>query len=466
MAGMQQKVVRGPVTLEEIHSSGRSIAVYENKKVYLDFGMPGETVTFALERRKQGFRAGQVIELHSPSAHRADPFCIHSRQCGGCPWQHIDYPYQLELKHMILCNALAKYGIDTPAVPPVIPSPDIHYYRNRLEYSFALSSPKEKQTPEKGSGSVLGFHRYGEPGKITDIRECFLQSEPSRAICEFVKSYALEQGFSFYDHEHKTGFLRSLSIRIARPGQTMVVIGFAHDQSVEREKLLNRLLQEFPSIVSLCWTIHLSHAHSQLQGEIIPFGGTKPYLHMMLAGNMFRVHAASFFQPNLRQSEQILLTARDWADLQGSEKIFDLYTGVGAIALTLASQAGHVTGIEGSPLAVEDARENAEFNRIGNAEFLAGDILKTFNSHFMQEHGRPDLIVLDPPRPGTLIEIKKAINASGAGKVIYLSCNPVSLAFDLKQLTEVYKVTRIQPFDMLPHTHHLETLVMLGPKQP
>jgi 23S rRNA (uracil1939-C5)-methyltransferase len=465
MADIQQKMIRGPVMLEGIHSSGRCVAYYENKYVYFDFGIPGETVTFAMDRRKQGFRAGQVIEVINPSPQRIDPFCIHYWQCGGCPWQHISYPFQLELKHRILTNALTKYEIDAPEIPSVIPSPEIHYFRHRLEYTFATSGLKEARADEKGSsGAALGFHRYGEPGKIVDIRECYLQSEPSRAICEFVKSFSLEQGFDFYNHEQKTGFLRSLSIRITRSGEALVVVGFSEDRPLQREILLKRLQEEFPAIVSLCWTIHLSHAHSQLQGEIIPFGGTKPYLNMMLAGNLFRVHASSFFQPNTRQAERIFLTARDWVNLSGHEKVYDLYSGVGTIALFLASYARSVIAIEGFPLAVEDARENAQQNGINNVEFLTGDILQTFKPSFLSDHGKPDLIVLDPPRSGTLIEIKKTINSSGAEKVLYLSCNPVSLAFDLKQLSEMYKVTRIQPFDMLPHTPHLETLVLLQRK--
>lgn len=462
MADVQQKTIRGPVPLIEIHSSGRSIARYENKNVFLDHGIPGETVTFSMERKKQGFRSGQVIEHITASPYRVDPFCSHYLHCGGCPWQHITYPHQLELKRRILYNALSKYEVSAPEIPPVLPSPEIHYFRHRLEYTFASSMPYQTKSPDKGpAASSLGFHRYGEPGKIVDIRECFLQSEPSRAICEFVKSFALEQGLDFYDHEQKTGLLRSLSIRTNRSGEALVLIGFSENRLVEREILLKRLLKEFPSIVSLCWTIHLSHAHSQLQGNIIPFGGTRPYLYMMLAGNRFRVHASSFFQPNARQAEKIFLTARDWVNLSGNEKVYDLYTGVGTFAILLASKAGHVTGIEGSSLAIEDAKENALENGIRNTEFLTGDILETFKPEFLSKHGKPKLIVLDPPRSGTLIEIKKTINASGAEKVLYLSCNPVSLAFDLKQLTQVYRITHIQPFDMLPHTHHLETLVML-----
>ncbi len=462
MSDLQIKSIRGPVKLEEIHSSGRCIANSDSKHIYLDFGIPGEEITYTLERRKQGFRSGKVVEVITPSPHRVDPFCIHYGQCGGCSWQHIDYPYQLALKHRILCNALTKYEILTPVVPPVIPSTEIHYFRHRMEYTFAASSYKGTSSDDdKISGSALGFHRYGEPNQIIDIRECYLQQQPSRSICEFVKSFALEQNLDFYNHEQKTGFLRSLSIRISRSGETMVVIGFTEDRPMERENLLKKLLQEFSTIVSLCWTIHLSHAHSQLQGEIIPFGDTEPYLYKVMGGNRFRVHAASFFQPNVKQAENIFNMVHNWANLSGTEKVYDLYTGIGTIALFLAPGAKHITGIEASPVAIEDARENAKMNGIENGEFLIGDILETFKPEFLLKHGKPAVIVLDPPRSGTLIEIKKTINASGAEKVLYLSCNPVSLAFDLKQLTEVYKVTRIQPFDMLPHTQHLETLVML-----
>jgi 23S rRNA (uracil1939-C5)-methyltransferase len=462
MAVIQQKTIRGPVKLEEIHSSGRCIASQEGKSVYIDFGIPGEEVTYMLHRRRQGFRSGEVVEVVTPSRHRVEPFCMHNQQCGGCPWQHMDYKIQLRLKHNILCNALTKYGIETPEVPPVISSPEIHYYRHRVEYTFSASSAEENNHSDLAQYiPALGFHHYDEPGQIVDIRECYLQQQPSRSICEFVKSYAIEQGLEFYNHENKTGFLRSMSIRTNRSGQVMVVIGFTHDNPPLRNNLLKKIMLEFPAIVSLCWTIHLSHSHSQLQGEIIPFGNTEPYLYKMLGGNRFRIHASSFFQPNAWQAEKIFATARDWSALSGTGEVYDLYTGVGTLAIFLAPGARHVTGIEGSAMAIEDARENALMNGVANAEFMTGDILETFTPDFLKNHPAPEMIVLDPPRSGTLIEIKKTINQSGADKVMYLSCNPVSLAYDLKMLTEAYQVTRIQPFDMLPHTHHLETLVLL-----
>jgi 23S rRNA (uracil1939-C5)-methyltransferase len=431
---------------------------YGNKNVYLEGGIPGETVSFTLDRRKQGFYRGRIEGLIYPSPHRNLPFCMHYESCGGCSWQHIQYPHQLELKHRILCHALEKYNIKTPPVPPVIPSPETRYFRHRMEYTFTSSAFFDLSASFVRK-PALGFHVNGEPGKVLAIQECYLQAEPSREICKFTMDTALELGMEFYNHEKKTGFLRSLSVRINQVGEAMVLLGLADDRALETNELLDRLKLAFPNIISLNYTLHLSPAHSQLQGKIIPFGGTHPFLNESWCGLQFRIHATSFFQPNVKQAEQIFLTARKWA--RGHHRIYDLYTGVGAIALVLAHDAGQVIGIEGSADAIDDASENASQNGIKNVQFLAGDILETFKPSFLQAHGKPDLIVLDPPRSGTLIEIKKTINTSGAKNVLYLSCNPVSLAFDLKQLTEAYQVIQIQPFDMLPHTHHIETLVFL-----
>ena len=455
----EQRQIAGPVYLNGIHSSGRCAGKSGTKNVYLEHGIPGETVNYMPGKRRQGFRGGKVHAVITPSPFRRIPYCRHFRECGGCPWQHMEYAHQLELKRMILLNALEKYGINTPMVPPVIPSPETLYFRNRMEYTFSSSAYEAK--PIQVPLPALGFHLNGEPGKVIDIGECYLQKEPSRSLCEFVKTSAPGMGLEFYDHINKTGFLRSLSIRMNKPGEVLVVIGFSEDRPAGRDRLLTSMLQQFPQIVSLSSTVHLSPRHSQLQGELIPFGGTLPYLYEDVAGFRYRMHASSFFQPNVAQAENIFLAARECLELTGRERIYDLYTGVGAIALVLAPSALEVTGIEGSAVAIEDARENAALNGIENTRFLTGDILQTFTPRFLEENGTAEVIVLDPPRSGTLIEIKKTINMSGAEKVLYLSCNPVSLAFDLKQLTEVYRVTKIQPFDMLPHTQHLETMVLL-----
>ncbi len=454
----QQKSIREPVLLEGIHSSGRCMARYGSKNVYFEGGIPGETVSFTLERRKHGFYSGKIEEVIVSSPYRALPFCRHYKACGGCPWQHIHYSYQLEFKHMILRNALDKYGIDTPPVPQVIPSPETTGYRHRVEYTFSSNAYDEDEGRYSGQPG-LGFHMNGEPSRVIAIRECSLQVEPSRAICAFTDKFARESGMEYYDHEKKSGFLRSLSVRINREGEVLVLVGLAEDREPQRNDLLSRIREEFPGISSLNYTVHESPRHGQLQGPIIPDKDSLPYLYEKVGGLTFRIHASAFFQPNIAQTEKILYMAREWAG--DCDRIYDLYTGVGVIALILSQGAGEVIGIEGSSSAISDALENARLNGIKNARFLTGDILETFKPQFLEAYGKPGLIVLDPPRSGTLIEIKKTINASGARKVLYLSCNPVSLAFDLKQLTEAYRVVRIQPFDMLPHTYQTETLVLL-----
>ncbi len=313
----QHKMIRGPLTLAGIHSSGRSMGLAGNKNVYLDCGIPGEPVTYTLERRKHGFLSGKTENILEPSPFRTIPFCEHYSTCGGCAWQHIGYSHQLELKLQILKNALDKYGITYPSLPPVIASPQTVYYRHRMEYSFSSSAFRENH----GNGPRqpgLGFHPAGEPGKVNAIRTCHLQSDPCRDICNFIEKIALEEGMDFYDHETKSGFLRSLSLRINSNGEVLIVLGITRDDPDQVKVLLPRVREAFPQIVSLNYTIHLSTDHSQLQGEIISFGGTAPFLFETIAGIRFRIHAASFFQPNVRQAENIFVMARNWAGLNGS----------------------------------------------------------------------------------------------------------------------------------------------------
>lgn len=432
----------------QIHSSGKVVAEIGGKNYYITGGIPGEEILFVSGKRKMGFRTGEITEIVEASPFRTEPYCRHHDVCNGCNWQHIDYPHQLELKRRILLQALEKYGIEVPPIPAIIPSPSVTRYRHRTEYAFAAHN------------NAFGFHK-GEAGEVNDITDCQLQPEPSGSICRFVREYIRTEKPGLYDHELKTGFLRSFSVRISSKGEIMVVIGFGEDDPLKRISFLHSLQSNFPSITSLNWTIHESPRHSQLQGTIHSFENSIPYIFEKSGELDFRVNATSFYQPNAAQASAIFSKVREWADLKGNELVYDLYTGVGTIALYLARSVKKVIGIEGSAQAIDDAAENARINGIDNAEFLTGDILETFRKELLQKHGNPDIIVLDPPRSGTLIEIKKTINGSGADKVIYLSCNPVSLAFDLKQLTEVYKVTKIQPFDMLPHTHHLETLVLM-----
>jgi len=443
--------------LLSVHSSGRSIGQKGNKNIYIDFGIPGETVICNPLRRNAGFRLSSVKEVVNPSPFRTREFCPHFTQCGGCNWQHIDYEYQLQLKRQILLQALEKYQINTPPVPPVMAAPDPLHYRFRMEYAF-------HGLPGPSASGITGFHHFFRPKEVIAIEECQLQPPRALEIVRFVSSLARDACISFYHQPSHSGTLRSMGIRINTSGEIQLVIGLNEPTPHLQKEVLQPMLSAFRDIVSLCHTVHISPKHSQLQGNVIPAAGSSPFLFESLSGIRFRVHASSFFQPNARQAEVIFNAAREWISPLGVGTVYDLYTGVGTLALFLSTVSNRVTGIEGSPTAVADASENALLNGASHVQFLTGDILGTFNPGFLSCHGKPDLIVLDPPRSGTLIEIKKTINSSGAGFVLYLSCNPVSLAFDLKQLGEQYHVVQIQPFDMLPHTHHLETLVLLQRK--
>jgi 23S rRNA (uracil1939-C5)-methyltransferase len=458
---MRSRKLLEPILLDGIHSTGKSIASHKGKKYYIEYGIPGETVKVELDTRKKGFYGGSVSEIIQPSDNRIIPFCKHFGQCGGCNWQHIDYNLQLKLKREILMNAFQKYSIISPEIPAVIPSPETQFFRHRVEYSFVADGWTEQQHSNEGSIPVMGFHLAGAPNQVINIDECNLQSEPSREICDAIRTFVLKNKIPFYDHQENSGFLRSLSIRIALSGDIMLILGLVKEDTRLLDALTTFIKSQFPQIISLCYTIHTSEKHSQLQGIIIPLDDSGGFIYEHLNGFSLRIYANSFFQPNGLQASNIYKLIREWAGLTGRERVIDLYTGIGIIALFLASSAKEVLGIEGSSSSIEDARENARLNGIKNVEFMVGDILQTFNLNFLSQYGKPDLIVLDPPRSGTLIEIKKTILASGAEKILYLSCNPVSLAFDLKQLCEGYKIARIQPFDMLPHTSHLETLVLL-----
>jgi 23S rRNA (uracil1939-C5)-methyltransferase len=458
---MRSRTIDEPILLGDIHSSGKSIANYNAKNIYIEYGIPGELVRVVLDTSKKGYYGGKVSEILNTSENRTKPFCKHFGLCGGCTWQHIDYSFQLKLKRKILENALHKYSISAPQIPEVMPSPEISHFRHRMEYSFSADGWTEQHHSNTSNTPVMGFHLTDSSNQVFNVDECYLQADPSREVSESIKVFASRNNIPFYNHRDNSGFLRSLSIRTTLSSDIMLILGVAYENHILLENLITYIKNQFPFINSLSYTIHASEKHSQLQGKINPCDNSTGFIYEHLNGFIFRIFATSFFQPNALQAGNIFKFAREWAGLTGRERVIDLYSGIGAIALILAPFSKDVLGIEGSEASVEDAKENARLNGIKNADFIVGDILETFNLNFLGRYGKPDLIVLDPPRSGTLIEIKKTILASGADKLLYLSCNPVSLAFDLRQLCERYKVSRVQPFDMLPHTSHLETLVLL-----
>jgi 23S rRNA (uracil1939-C5)-methyltransferase len=429
------------IKLYDIHSSGRAIGSTGISRIYVDGGMPGETVDLETDRRQRGFRYGKITNIIEQSPQRTKPFCKHCGICGGCLWQHYSYEAQLHWKREILFNALRKYEITTPELPAVLPSPLLQAYRNKSEYAFAAPNS-------------LGFHEIERRDMVCNIEACFLQPEIVQQTVIVIKNAAKEQGLPFYDYFTRQGLLRSLQLRTTTTGQLLVWLVCAIDDC-SIIPFLQHLQQLLPKVNAWFYSID--------RGEPVLVAGEQ-YLTERSADLVFRYSASAFYQPNPLQAENICRQVRAYAALEGRELVYDLYTGIGTLACHIARDARVVIGVEGNASAIADAQYNATANNLTNTRFLVGDILHTFKDDFIAAHGRPDVVILDPPRSGTLIEIKKTILRAAPQKIVYVSCNPVSLAFDLKQLCESYRVTAIQPFDMFPHTHHIETVVLLERK--
>lgn len=445
--------------LSAIHSAGKAVGLHEGKNIFVPFGIPGDVVDVELNRRQRGFYAATIQQITHPAASRVTPFCKHHGVCGGCNWQHINYEHQLLLKRQILQTALRKYSISTPEIPEVIPSPKNVYFRNKVEYAFASGGYRNIED-SFSSGPCLGYHPIDGRSKVIDIEECWLQQPPSRRICEIAARTGIEQNLSFYDYETRSGFLRNLIIRTTTQDEILVVLGITEDNQELVIPYLTALKHALPEISSLLYTVLSSPEKGFMDGTVHVFHGPG-YLSETLGDFVFRVSPKAFFQPNPYQALHIYNKVLEYAAPTGNELVYDLYTGAGTIASYLAPHTGNVIGIEGSAEAINDATINASLNHLKNTKFIQGDVLETFKPDFVATYGKPDIIVLDPPRSGTLIEIKKTIVGSVPDKIIYVSCNPVSLAFDLTMLTNGYRVTQIQPYDMFPHTHHVETVVSL-----
>lgn len=441
--------------LTGVHSAGRSYGRLGARTVYVDFAIPSELVDIKIPKRQKGYSVGMLEQVIEASSNRVMPVCKHFGVCGGCNWQHISYSHQLELKRQILFDALTKYEIQTPEIPLSIASPQQQLYRNKLEYAFSVS--RDEENTEQ---NILGFHPFDRFDNVIQIDECYLQPEPSHKIAKVARELAVEMDLSFHNLQDGSGVIRSLAIRTSNVGEVMVIVGFTPNSLELREAYLSRLHKKLPEITTLCFCQLDSFKSSYATSNIEVFAG-ESYIHERMDNLTFRLSPKAFFQPNREQAKNIYRTIADVADFKPNDLVFDLYTGLGSIACFIASKVGKVIGVEGTPEAIDDANHNAKINGISNTEFIVGDILETFKPVFIEQHGKPDVVILDPPRSGTLIEIKRNIVESNPRKIIYLSCNPVSLAFDLKMLTNGYHVSYIQPFDMFPHTHHVETLVVL-----
>lgn len=454
--------------MEDYAAEGRSLARVDGKVIFIERVVPGDVVDVKIYKNKKDWAEGWPLNFHSFSKDRVNPFCSHFGICGGCQWQMLPYEKQLLYKQRQVMDNLQRIGkISLPEPLSIIGADDTMYYRNKLEYTFGnrrFLLPEElKDSNISPDENVAGFHAPGIFDKVVDIDTCYLQAEPNNAIRKAVKKFALDNGMEFYDIRGHHGFLRTMQLRICTTGEVMVNIVFGKEDDANQKKLLDHLLNQFPSITTLLYTINPKMNDSINDLEPVIYYGNG-YVTEKLENFSFRIGPKSFFQTNTRQAEKLYRVVRDFAALSGKETVYDLYCGTGSIGIFLSPGARKIIGVDLIEAAIEDARQNAVLNRLNNTDFYAGDVIDICNDEFFNLHGTPDVIITDPPRAGMHERLVKKILEVAAPVVIYVSCNPATQGRDLNLLGEKYEVTKIQPVDMFPHTHHIENVVQLKAK--
>lgn len=451
------------VQVIDIAEEGKGVAKRDELVLFIERAVPGDVVDVELFRKKKNFAEGRLVALKERSNHRAEPFCVHFGVCGGCKWQHMEYGAQLSFKQKYVENALKRLGkVDTASMEPILASAETQYYRNKLEFTFSnkrwLTTVDEEVAPD--DLNALGFHVPGRFDKILDIGHCFLQQDPSNSIRNAVRSVALTEGVSFYDLRAHEGALRNLIIRTSSTGEVMVIVVFAYPEEGQIETLMNQLSHRFPTLTSLLYVVNQKRNDTIFDQEVHLFRG-RDFIYEEMEGLRFKIGAKSFYQTNAAQAYELYKITRDFAGLKGDELVYDLYTGVGTIANFVARMAREVVGVEYVPTAIADAKVNSQINGIHNTKFYAGDMKDVLTAAFIAEHGRPDVIITDPPRAGMHPDVVNRILEIEAEKIVYVSCNVATQARDLVSLQEKYRVERIKPVDMFPHTQHVENVVLL-----
>jgi 23S rRNA (uracil1939-C5)-methyltransferase len=453
------------VKITDIGAEGNAIARVDNLVVFVPMLIPGDVVDIRVVRKRKKFLEGRVIRFHEYSSDRIEPRCSHFGICGGCKWQHLPYEKQLQYKEKQVRDNLTRIGkIELPPVNQIIGSSEQFMYRNKLEFTFSdkrwLTTEEVNSDTVIGKENAVGFHIPGLFDKVLDISECHLQPDPSNSIRNKVREYALENKLEFFDLKEQKGLLRNLLVRNTLSGDVMVIVVFFHEDVSKREGLLDFLSAEFPQITSLMYVIN-QKKNDSLNDQIPVLYRGNDHLVEEMEGLSFRIGPKSFYQTNTRQALQLYTITREFAGLTGTETVYDLYTGTGTIACFLAAKAGKVIGIEYIDEAVRDAVINSEINKIKNTSFFSGDMKDILSEDFIINNGRPDVIITDPPRAGMHEDVVRMIDKASPDRIVYVSCNPSTQARDIQLLAENYIVTRVQPVDMFPHTHHVENVVLL-----
>ncbi len=451
------------VAIADAGAEGKSVAKVNDLVVFVQNAVPGDVADLQLTLKKKNYAEARATKFHQFSEKRTDAICSHFGICGGCKWQNMQYEWQLFYKQKQVNDHLTRIGkIALPTISKILPSTQTEFYRNKLEFTFSnkkwLTDMNQNDVQE--SMNALGFHIPQRYDKILDIEKCYLQANPSNAIRNFIREYSEENKLSFFDIKSQEGFLRTLIIRSSSTGELMVLLSFFYEDVELRTGLLANLQQKFPEISSLLYTIN-SKGNDTLQDLTIHCFYGKPFISEKMEELTFRIGPKSFYQTNSQQAYELYKIARDFAALSAHDTVYDLYTGTGTIANFIAKQVKKVIGIEYVPEAIEDAKVNSAINQLTNTSFFAGDMSKVFTDKFIEENGKPDVVITDPPRAGMSADVIEKLLQIEAKKIVYVSCNVATQARDLALLDVKYNVTKVQPVDMFPHTHHVENVVLL-----
>ena len=447
-------------------AKGKTVAkAPDGKVIFIPNAVPGDVVDVQTFKKRKAYYEGKATVFHKFSNKRTEPVCEHFGTCGGCKWQDMAYEHQLFYKQKEVTNNLTRIGhIELPEVTPILGSKKRYFYRNKMEFSFSdsrwLTLDEIKSDQDLGDKNGLGFHIPGMWDKILDVKKCHLQGDPSNAIRNSIKQFAIDNNLEFFNTRNQTGFLRTLMIRTASTGDVMVLIQFFKEDLTKRELLLNFIAETFSEITSLLYVINGKANDTIYDQKIICYKGSD-HIFEEMEGLKFKINAKSFYQTNSDQAFELYKIARDFADLTGDELVYDLYTGTGTIAQFVAKKAKKVVGVEAVSDAIIAAKENAQLNNINNVEFFVGDMKHVFNDDFINKHGQPDVIITDPPRDGMHKDVVQQILNISPKRVVYVSCNSATQARDLALMNSDYKVIKTQAVDMFPQTFHVENVVLL-----
>lgn len=456
------------ILITDVAAEGKAIAKVDNLVIFVPYVVPGDVVDLQIKRKKHSYAEAEAIAIKKYSELRAKPFCKHFGVCGGCKWQCLPYEEQLRFKQKQVWDNLTRIGkIELPEMMPILGSKHVAHYRNKLEFGF---SNKKWLTSEQVASGVqfdcmdaVGFHIPGAFDKILDIEECHLMDDINNRLRNGIRAYALAHGLTFFDLRQQTGLLRNMMLRTSATGEIMLLMQFCMrgaDDEAQAKALLEHLHATFPEVTSLLYVNNTKCNDTIGDLDVQTFAGT-PFIYETMEGLRFKVGPKSFYQTNTEQAYELYKVARNFAALTGDELVYDLYTGTGTIANFVARQARQVVGIEYVPEAIEDAKVNAALNGLDNTLFYAGDMKDILTTGFIERHGKPDVIITDPPRAGMHADVVNAILFAAPRRIVYVSCNPATQARDLALLDADYRVTKVQPVDMFPQTHHVENVVCL-----